>query len=228
MTAAIDTIKNSQAIQKIAKAMGQAKDFVKGLPGKAKQGLLNIGTKIKDSKVGQTVANSKFGKAVGKFKTDFQTSYKAALESNKAAAAAKTAGGVAKDVGTGAVQTGTAAGAGGAVEQAAKAKKSSLLEQISGVATAGVMAYQVYSANKQYKDSVKRTDAYNAALKAEEDAATAATTAANAATQARSDAYTNALYQGSTSTQNIYSYGGMNTGDSVFSSTLKNSKYTLF
>lgn len=227
MTAAIDTIKNSQAIQKIAKAMGQAKDFVKALPGKAKDGLINIGNRIKDSKVGQTVANSKFGQAVSKFKTDFQTSYKAALDSNKAAAA-KNAGGVAKDIGTGAVQTGTAAGAGGAVEQAAKAKKSSLLEQISGVATAGVMAYQVYSANKQYKDSVKRTDAYNAALKAEEDAATAATTAANAATQARSDAYTNALYQGSTSTQNIYSYGGMNTGDSVFSSTLKNSKYTLF
>lgn len=226
MTAAIDFMKNSKAIKNIASAMGKAKDFVKGLPGNAKQGLLNIGNKIKDSKFGQTVANSKFGKAVGKFKTDFQTSYKAALESNKAAAAAKNAGGVVKDAGTGAVQTGTAAGAGGAVEQAAKAKKSSLLEQISGVATAGVMAYQVHSANKQYKDSVKRTDAYNAALKAEEDAATAATNAATAASNARYDAYTAALSQGSISTQNIYSSGYA--GDSVFSSTLKNSKYTLF
>ena len=220
MTAVSNFMKNSQAIKNIANAMGKAKDFVTGLPGKAKQGLLNVGNKIKDSKFGQTVANSKMGKAVSKFKTDFKTSYKAALEKNMAKVDAT------KDVGTGATKTGTAAGAGGAVEQAAKAKKSSLLEQISGVATAGVMAYQVHSANKQYKDSAKRTDAYNAALKAEEDAATAATTAATEASNARYDAYTAALNQGSISDRNIYSSGY--TGDSIFSSTLKSSKYTLF
>lgn len=220
MTAVSNFVKNSQALKNIAGAVKNAGNFIKELPGKAKTGLLKVGDRIKDSKFGQTVANSKVGKAVSKFKTDFKTSYKAALEKNMAKID------TAKDAGTGAAKTGAAAGAGGAVDQAAKAKQTSVFDKISGVATAGVMAYQVHSANKQYKDTAKRTDAYNAALKAEEDAATAATTAANAATQARSDAYTNALYQGSISDRNIYSSGYA--GDSIFSSTLKSSKYTLF
>jgi hypothetical protein len=228
MTAVSNFMKNSQAVKNIAKAMGTAKDFVTGLPGKAKQGLINIGNKIKDSKFGQTVANSKFGQAVGTFKTNLKTGYQEALAKNTAKAATKAAD-VAKDVGTGAVQTGGAAGAGGAVDaatKAEKARKSSVLQGIAGIATAGVMAYQVHSANKQYKDSAKRTDAYNAALKAEEDAATAAQNQATAASNARYDSYVAALNQSSISDTHIFSSGYA--GDSVFSSTLKNPRYTLF
>ena len=150
------------------------------------------------------------------------------MQKNTANAATKAAD-VAKDVGTGAVQTGGAAGAGGAVDaatKAEKARKSSVLKGIAGIATAGVMAYQVHSANKQYKDSAKRTDAYNAALKAEEDAATAAQNQATAASNARYDSYVAALNQSSISDTHIFSSGYA--GDSIFSSTLKNPRYTLF
>ena len=168
MTAVSNFIKNSQAIKNITGAIGKAGKFVAGLPGKAKDGLISVGNKIKETKAAKTIAGSKFGKAVGKFKTDFQTSYQAALQKNTANAATKAAS-TAKDVGTGAVQTGGVAGAGGAVDTAAKAEKarrSSVLQGISSIAAVGVGAYQVRSANKQYKDSAKRTDAYNAALKA--------------------------------------------------------------
>lgn len=226
MTAVSNFMKNSQAIKNIAKAMGSAKDFVKGLPGKAKQGLLNVGNKIKDSRFGQTVANSKVGKAVSKFKTDFKTSYQAALQKNTANAAANAAS-TAKDVGAGAVQTGGAAGAGGAVDTAAKAKerRASIVNGIAGIATAGVMFYQVKSANKQYKQNVAREDAYNAALKAESDAASAAKAQTDAEYSARTDAYTAALAADNTRNNNIYSSGYA--GDSIFSSPLKNPKYTL-
>ena len=93
-------------------------------------------------------------------------------------------------------------------------------------ASIGVGYSQVISSNKQYKDSVRRTDAYNAALKAEEDAATAAQNQATAEYNTRYDSYTAALNQSSTSSQNIYSSGYA--GDSIFSSTLKNPRYTLF
>ena len=228
MTAVSNFIKNSQAIKNITGALGKAGNFVKGLPGKAKDGLISVGNKIKDTKVAKTIAGSKFGQAVGKFKTDFKTSYQAALQKNTANAATKAAN-TAKDVGTGAVQTGGVAGAGGAVDTAAKAEKarrSSVLQGISSIAAIGIGAYQVHSANKQYKDSAKRTDAYNAALKAEEDAATAAKNQATAAANARYDSYTAALNQSSISDTHIFSSGYA--GDSIFSSTLKNPRYTLF
>ena len=227
-------MKNSQAIKNIAGALGNAGKFVAGLPGKAKDGLISVGNKIKETKLAKNIAGSKFGKAVGKFANGLKTNNQAALQKNTADAATKVdaatkAADVAKDVGTGAVQTGGAAGAGGAVDATAKAEKarrSSLLQGISSVAAVGVMAYQARNANKQYKDSARRTDAYNAALKAEEDAATAAKNQATAASNARYDSYAAALSQSSISDTNIYSSGYA--GDSIFSSTLKNPRYTLF
>jgi len=228
MTAVSNFMKNSQTVQKIVGAMTKTKDFIKGLPGKAKDGLISVGNKIKDTKVAKNIAGSKFGQAVSTFKTNLKTGYQEALAKNTAKAATKAAD-VAKDVGTGAVQTGGAAGAGGAVDaatKAEKARKSSVLQGIAGIATAGVMAYQVHSANKQYKDSAKRTDAYNAALKAEEDAATAAKNQATEAANSRYDSYVAALNQSSISDTHIFSSGYA--GDSIFSSTLKNPRYTLF
>lgn len=92
-------------------------------------------------------------------------------------------------------------------------------------ASVGVGYAQVINSNKQYKDSVARTDAYNAALKAEENAATAARNKADAEYNSRADAYTLALSTSQTSTSNIYSDGYA--GDSIFSSTLKNPKYSI-
>ena len=224
MTAVSNFIKNSQAIKNITGALGNAGKFVASLPGKAKDGLISVGNKIKETKVAKTIAGSKFGQAVSTFKTNLKTGYKEALAKNTAKAAS-----TAKDVGTGAVKTGGVAGAGGAVDTATKAEKarrSSVLQGISSVAAIGIGAYQVHSANKQYKDSAKRTDEYNAALKAEEDAATAAKNQATEAANARYDSYTAALNQSSISDTHIFSSGYA--GDSVFSSTLKNPRYTLF
>jgi hypothetical protein len=238
---------------KVLGAMSKAGGVLKKGVGKMKDGLLRVGGKIKDAgsnaanKVkgfggtvaekargaGKTIADKSSGArnkfvnskpitkirtGVTKFKTDFTTAYKANLEKINTPVT---------DAGTGAAKTGGAAGAGGAVDTAAKAKerRASIVNGVAGIATAGVMLYQVKSANKQYKQGVAREDAYNAALKAESDAAAAATAQTNAEYSARTDSYTAALAADNTRNNNIYSSGYA--GDSVFSSPLKNPKYTL-
>ena len=92
-------------------------------------------------------------------------------------------------------------------------------------ASVGVGYAQVISSHRQYKDSVARQDAYNAALKAEENAATAAKNQADAEYAARTDAYSAALATSQTSTQNIYSSGYA--GDTIFSNSLIQPKYKI-
>ena len=220
-------------------------------------GLKNIGSKIAGSIVGKAASNaaskiagSKVGQTVSGFVKGKASSVKTFMNNSTVVNKVKS--------GVNNFMTNTQAGkglvkAGNSIKTAytnADASKSVLARTVTGIrnvgtkiknadidmkqlgrtamtaASVGVGYSQVISSNRQYKDSVKRTEAYNAALKAEEDAATAATNAATASSNARYDSYTAALSQGSISTQNIYSSGYA--GDSVFSSTLKNSKYTLF
>ena len=108
---------------------------------------------------------------------------------------------------------------------ASDAKRANLLMGMTTAASVGVGYYQVKSANKQYKDSVARTNSYNAALRAEEDAATAAKNKADAEYASRADAYNYALATSQTSTSNIYSDGYA--GDSIFSSSWRHPKYSI-
>lgn len=109
---------------------------------------------------------------------------------------------------------------------ASDAKRANLLMgMMTTAASVGVGYYQVKSANKQYKDSVARADSYNAALRAEEDAATAAKNKADAEYASRADAYNYALATSQTSTSNIYSDGYA--GDSIFSSSWRHPKYSI-
>lgn len=126
------------------------------------------------------------------------------------------------DAGKAAIQTSEAAKT---AKTASDAKRANLLRGMMTAASIGVGYYQVKSANKQYKDSVARTDSYNAALRAEEDAATAAKNKADAEYAARADAYSYALATSQTSTSNIYSDGYA--GDSIFSSSWRHPKYSI-
>lgn len=217
-------------------------------------GLKNIGSKIAGSMVGQAakkVAGSKFGQAVSGFVKDkatsvrnfannstliqnarsgvnnFMTNTKVGQKLTKAGTTIKTAYEKADP------KKSLLYRAGNAIAQDARTAAGYLKkvdwEKTGKVAmtaaSVGVGYSQVISSNKQYKDSVARTDAYNAALKAEEDAATAAKNKADAEYNSRADAYTLALSTSQTSTSNIYSDGYA--GDSIFSSTLKNPKYSI-
>ena len=214
-------------------------------------GLKNIGSKIAGSMLGKAaknIAGSKVGQAVSGFVKDKASSVKNFVNNKQVVQNVKA--------GVNNFKTNNAVGkglvrAGNTIKTAynnADPAKSVLARSVNGIktganyvkknidikqvgrgamtaASVGVGYAQVISSNKQYKDSVARQDAYNAALKAEEDAATAAKNQANAEYSARSDAYSAALATTQTSTQNIYSSGY--SGDSIFSSPLKNPKYTL-
>ena len=209
-----------KAVAKIAQSgLGKA---IKGVVGTVKQkglkqSLIDIGGKVKDKAV-SAVNKTKTG--INNVKTYFKGTPTGVTPSitNQATTAAKTT----TDVGTAVTQTSDAAKA---AKTASDAKRANLLKGMMTAASVGVGYYQVKSANKQYKDSVARTDAYNAALKAEEDAATAAKNKADAEYAARADAYTYALATSQTSTSNIYSDGYA--GDSIFSSSWRNPKYTI-
>lgn len=126
------------------------------------------------------------------------------------------------DAGKAAIQTSDAAKT---AKTASDSKRASLLRGMMTAASIGIGYYQIKSANKQYKDSVARTDSYNAALRAEEDAATAAKNKADAEYAARAEAYNYALATSQTSTSNIYSDGYA--GDSIFSSSWRHPKYSI-
>ena len=214
-------------------------------------GLKHIGSKIAGSMLGKaakSVAGSKMGQAVSGFVKDKASSVKNFVNNRQVVQNAKS--GVNNFMTNNRVGKGLVK-AGNSIKTAynnADPSKSLLVRSANGIkagannikanvnikdlgkgamtaASVGVGYAQIISSNNQYKDSVARQDAYNAALKAEENTATAAKNKADAEYAARADAYTMALATSQTSTQNIYSSGYA--GDSVFSSPLKNPKYTL-
>ena len=183
----------------------------------AKNTLVTTGKNIKNavsSKIQKTVTNIK---NIGKGSPSVVST-----TTTTAGKAGTTVVKTTTDAGKAAIQTSDAAKA---AKTASDAKRANLLKGMMTAASVGVGYYQVKSSNNQYKDSVARTDAYNAALKAEEDAATAAKNKADAEYNSRADAYTLALATSQTSTSNIYSDGYA--GDSVFSSSWKHPKYSI-
>ena len=226
---------------KVLAAMTKAGGAVKNVATKAKGGLLNLGNKIKNAghtvatKVkgaGSTIANktknagSKIAssKAVTNMKTgakNFKTNFKTAYNTAHDKYSTKFAE-VIKDTGTGSDKTGGGAGAGGQAYRNEITRGSVIAHVVSGIAMAGVAAYQVKSSNKQYKDAAAREDAYNKALQTKTNESDEEKAKTDAEYKAREDSYTAALGSLSTSSQNIYA------GDSIFSSTLKNPRYTIF
>ena len=199
-----------KAVAKIAQSgLGKA---IKGVVGTVKQkglkqSLVNIGGNVKNKAV-SVVNKTKTG--MNNVKTYFKGAPTGVTPpvNTQVTTAAKTTSDAAKTAKT-----------------ASDAKRANLLMGMTTAASVGVGYYQVKSANKQYKDSVARADSYNAALRAEEDAATAAKNKADAEYASRADAYNYALATSQTSTSNIYSDGYA--GDSIFSSSWRHPKYSI-
>lgn len=241
---------------KLLGAMTKAGGAIKNVATKAKGGLLNLGNKVKDAGVsvgnriknvttnaaknvknaGSNVATKARGvktnvlnsKPITNMRTgvsNFKTNLKAGYNNAYAKYSNSFAQTPPKDVGTGTTQTGKAGGAGGQAYRNEITRGSAIAHAVAGIAMAGVAAYQVKSSNKQYKDAAAREDAYNKALQAKTDEADAEKAKTTSEYNARTDAYNEALMKSSTQNDNIYSSGYA--GDSIFSSPLKNPKYTL-
>ncbi len=192
---AVGTVKQKGLKQSLIDVGGNVKNKAVSVVNKTKTGMNNVKTYFKGAPTGVTPQVNTQVTTAAKTTTD---AGKAAIRTSDAAKAAKTA---------------------------SDAKRANLLMGMTTAASVGVGYYQVKSANKQYKDSVARTNSYNAALRAEEDAATAAKNKADAEYASRADAYNYALATSQTSTSNIYSDGYA--GDSIFSSSWRHPKYSI-